>query len=515
MPRAILDAAGALHADYERVDWAATPLGAMAGWSPALRNAADLALHTRFPLTLLWGPQFVLVYNEAYAQMIADKHPAALGRPAREVFPEAWHIIGPMMESVSAGEGATWVEDEPVPLLRDGVLREAYFTFSYSPVRGAGGDIEGVIDIAADTTEQVIDRRRLELLNRLGALLATHEDEAVLLRHGLELLREDTADFPAVDVRPYQTGDGVGVEQTAAGPVATVPLGRGPGGGPSLAVRLSPMLAPDAAYLGFLRLVGATLGQALDRAGLRAGERAAAELERVMSETLQRSLLTPPAQPDRTQVAVRYRPAAVQAQIGGDWYDAFAVPGGPFTVVVGDVAGHDQLSAAAMAQVRNLLRGIAFGAGGPPGDVLAGLDRAVVGLGTGVYATAVLVHVEPPAAGAPWTVRWSLAGHPPPVLVAADGRASMLEAPPDPLLGIGGVARHTHALELAPGSTLVLYTDGLVERRRVPIEQGFAWLCELLEGTQDLDAEAVCDRVLSALQGRVEDDVALLALRVH
>src|SRR4051794_25464172 len=100
----------------------------MATWSPALRNAVSLALNTRFPVTLFWGPEFILIYNEAYVEMIADKHPSALGSPAREVFPEAWDVIGPMMQAAYAGAGPTWVEDALVPLERRGFLEETYFT---------------------------------------------------------------------------------------------------------------------------------------------------------------------------------------------------------------------------------------------------------------------------------------------------------------------------------------------------------------------------------------------------
>lgn len=140
-PQVLLEGAGGLRRAYEEVDWEATPLGAIPTWSPALRNAVDLALHTQFPVTLLWGPEFILVYNEAYVPLIADKHPAALGSPARKVFPEVWDTIGPMMESVLTGEGSTYVEDKALPLMRRGRLEEAYFTFSYSPVRGPGGVI--------------------------------------------------------------------------------------------------------------------------------------------------------------------------------------------------------------------------------------------------------------------------------------------------------------------------------------------------------------------------------------
>src|SRR4051794_19419032 len=116
VPRKVLwETAGALRPLLEAFDWGATPVGPVSSWSDALVDAVDIALSTQFPVTLFWGPEFVLIYNAAYVQMIGDKHPAALGAPAREVFPEAWELIGPMMERVRAGEGANWVENQSVP----------------------------------------------------------------------------------------------------------------------------------------------------------------------------------------------------------------------------------------------------------------------------------------------------------------------------------------------------------------------------------------------------------------
>ena len=198
----LFEPAGALRTAYDAVDWAATPLGPVSGWSPALRNAVDLALQTEFPVTLLWGPEFVLLYNARYVELIDDKHPAALGARARDVFPEAWDLIGPMMQAVRAGAGANWAEDEPVPLMRHGLLREAYFTFSYSPVRGPDGAIEGVMDIATETTRQVIDRRRLELLNALRELLADLDEEDEVAALALPLLRSAAADLPQSSSSP-------------------------------------------------------------------------------------------------------------------------------------------------------------------------------------------------------------------------------------------------------------------------------------------------------------------------
>ena len=487
-----------MRAAYEDVDWAATALGPVEHWSPALRNAVDLTLHTQFPVTLLWGPEFVMVYNEAYVELIADKHPSALGAPAKKVFPEAWEAIGPMMQSVLDGEGATWVEDEPVPLWRRGRLEEAYFTFSYSPVRGGPGQpIEGVLDIASETTPQVIDRRRLRTLGRLREILASVDTAGAVLARGLAALRADAADFPSVELRPSPAMQGLlvvskGVARLAIGPSRA---GRG-----VLEVRLSDHLEPDANYLGFLRLVASALGQALDRIDAR-------EAAQSFSEALQRSLLTAPPRRAGLDVAVRYQPAARVAQVGGDWYDAFSAPGGALTLVVGDVTGHDRRAAAAMAQVRNLLRGVVYAGSGSPARSLAALDRAMAGLGMGEYATGVIAELEGT------TLRWSNAGHPPPAVLAPDGGVRLLETAPEPLLGIAGGGRRDHEVTLEPGSAVVLYTDGLVERRDEPLDRGLVRLVAALEGLRGLDAEAICDRLLAQLGSRRDDDVALLVAR--
>jgi serine phosphatase RsbU (regulator of sigma subunit) len=495
-PQILLAAAGDLRRAYEEVDWAATPLGPIESWSPALRNAADLALHTQFPVTLLWGPEFVLVYNEAYVPLIADKHPSALGRPAREVFPEAWDTIGPLMESVYRGEGAMWLEDELLPLVRRGRLEEAYFTFGYSPVRSRSGEIEGVLDIATETTRQVIDRRRLRVLGRLREVLGELDSADAILARGLATLRTDAADFPSVRLGPPQRQD---EPLIVADGVARLPLGPSSSGRAVLEVQLSRHLDHDAAYLGFLRLVAAAIGQALDRVDAR-------EAERSFSEALQRSLLTRPPQWPGVQIAVRYRPATRVAQVGGDWYDAFPGPHGALTLAVGDVTGHDRQAAATMAQVRNLLRGAAYAEAGSPARGLCALDRAMDGLAVGAFATVVLAELDGNG------LRWCNAGHLPPAVVGPDGRARLLHTPPEPLVGIGEGGRAEYTAGLEPGSLLVLFTDGLVERRGEPLDARLAWLVETLEGCRELGAEGICDHLLAQLEGPVDDDVALLAV---
>lgn len=497
----VLARAGSLRAAYDAVDWAATSLGPVAEWSPALRNAADLALGTRFPVTLFWGPEFVLVYNAAYVEMIADKHPAALGSPAREVFPEAWHQIGPMMEGVYDGQGAVWVVDELVPLHRSGFLENCWFTFSYSPVRGPGGVIEGVMDIAVETTTPVVVSRRLQLLTRLGAALAEVTDMDGLRGAVVEVLATESDDLDAADLVDGEDAGGDGWVRVSL-PVTVERLDT-----PWLRVLPSAGVRRDAGFSDFLDLVAAALGRTADRL-------LATEAERSFSTALQVSLLPRPVTVPGIEVAVRYLPATAVAQVGGDWYDAFLLPDGSLTVSVGDVAGHDQHAAAAMAQLRNLARGVAYTLTASPASVLAGVDRAIEGLAPGVVATAVLVAFEDVGSGRP-RARWSNAGHPPPVLIDPDGRARLLETEPELLLGLEpGARRSDHTVELESGSTLLLYTDGLVERRGATLRDGLDWLVAAATGP-DLTPDLLCSRLLEDVAGAIEDDVALLALRVE
>ena len=513
------DAAGTLSAVYRGVDWAATPLGPVDGWSPVLLSTVELMLASRAPITLIWGPEYVLLYNEAYVPMIFDKHPAALGASCRDVFAEVWDTIGPMLDSVRAGHGATWVEDMRLFLDRRGYLEETYFTFSYSAVDGA----EGVIDIAAETTVQVIGARRLNLLSRLNGELSDLGDLTHLNERVLPVLRSSPADLPEVSLvfapaspltaEATVTDRDVRIEHDApGGPIARLRLDAS-AEGPMLVARLSPHLPVDDDYLGFLRLIGAALAQGLNRIRIRQAELRSIEMERELSETLQRSLLAPAAQPAHLDVAVRYQPAAAGAQIGGDWYDAFELPDGRLTVVVGDVSGHDRHAAAGMSQLRNLLRGISHALLKPPARVLAALNEAMTALRVDVFATVVLAQIDPDN-----TVTWSNAGHPPPVLMGPDGAVHLLDPPAEPLLGIRRRRQGTdHTVHLPPGSSIVLYTDGLIERRAGSLDDGLTELLTSLAAVapQNLTADQLSDHLLATFTGATEDDVVLCVVQAR
>jgi PAS domain S-box-containing protein len=259
----------------------------------------------------------------------------------------------------------------------------------------------------------------------------------------------------------------------------------------------------------------------------RAVEQQAAELARVsraaaaqreLSDRLQQALLTPPPEPDHLHVAVRYQPAQHEAQVGGDWYDAFLQPDGATMLVIGDVVGHGSAAAAAMGQLRGLLRALAYDNDEPPAATLTRAERAARGLAVSSLATAILARVErhPDVIGRR-LLRWSNAGHIPPVLLAADGSTTLLEARPDLMLGVDTDARRAdHTADLPDGSTLLLVTDGLVERRGSDLDGGLDRLREALSDLAERPLEELLDTVLSRLVPRAgEDDVAIVAVRVY
>jgi serine phosphatase RsbU (regulator of sigma subunit) len=239
-----------------------------------------------------------------------------------------------------------------------------------------------------------------------------------------------------------------------------------------------------------------------------------------VAERLQLSLLSPPVQPDHLELAVRYRPATQGVSIGGDWYDAFLQPDGDTVLVIGDVMGHDIEAAAAMGQVKTLVRGIAYDRLEEPAGVLRRVDHALVGLAVPTLATALVCRVEQDdadRASGLRRLRWSSAGHPDPMLLGADGSVVDLTAPVGPPLGIGWLgARVDGQVPMPEGSTLLLFTDGLFERRGLPLDEGRAQVREIVERNADLPLTLLCDRLLEELLGDgVEDDVAVLAVRAH
>jgi PAS domain S-box-containing protein len=139
------------------IDWPKHPLGPPAYWPQSLKSTVGIILHSRFPMFLWWGTELFCFYNDAYRPSLGEngKHPSIMGQPAKESWPEIWDIIHPLIEQVLSGGGATWSEDQLIPIFRNGKMEDVYWTFSYSPVTDETGEIAGVLVTCSETTDKI------------------------------------------------------------------------------------------------------------------------------------------------------------------------------------------------------------------------------------------------------------------------------------------------------------------------------------------------------------------------
>ncbi|SOF02178.1 Serine phosphatase RsbU, regulator of sigma subunit [Streptomyces sp. OV198] len=248
---------------------------------------------------------------------------------------------------------------------------------------------------------------------------------------------------------------------------------------------------------------------AATRDRLAGAEQQAAERHR-LARQLQRAIMPPTAHPvykAGLRVAVRYRPAEEDQRVGGDWYDAVVLPDGPVLLAVGDIAGHGIDAATSMVVLRNALRGLAI-TGAGPGRLLSWLNSVACCLTEQVTATVVCGLFDPTAR----TLRWANAGHVPPVLVCRE-KAEALTPPDGVLLGAVDDASYEEARhELRPQDILLMYTDGLIERRDSSMEQALGqFLAAASRPVDDLDD--YLDHLLSCDIADTDDDTCLIAVQ--
>ncbi|MEA2155228.1 MAG: hypothetical protein QOE11_1368 [Solirubrobacteraceae bacterium] len=248
-----------------------------------------------------------------------------------------------------------------------------------------------------------------------------------------------------------------------------------------------------------------------DRVALAVDHARAFGREHRIAETLQRSLLpqTLPSLPG-VELGARYLPAASEAEVGGDWYDAIALTGGRALLVLGDVSGKGLAAASTLGALRNAIRAYALEGHGPA-EIAERLNEFVLADPGREHMATLVLAVFDPVGG---ELTWVNAGHPSPLLLSAEGDASLLEGGRSVPLGVlpfPGYAVATTVIE--PGGALVLYTDGLIERRGEHLDDGMDLL--LVTAAQGpLDPDALCDRLLAAAAptGATSDDIALLVL---
>ena len=312
---------GEMGALIRAIDWEATPLGPMGTWPQSLRTALSICLSSRFPIVIFWGPDLVMLYNDAYLPIPGGKHPASMGRPGLEVWEEIRDVIGPMLRGVISTGEATWSEDLMLPIVRDGAPSESYFTFTYSPIRDESGGVGGVFCAVVETTVRVIEERRLRLLNSLAeatrartpeeacahaaariaqapddvpfALIYLLDDaarvarlagvaniEAGTSRSPTTIPFGDASTWPFDELEPLHAPRFVELEDLPhAGGAMILPIERSGGGRPFgfIVAGLAPLLPHSESYDRFHKLLSASISQAVSSAAAYEEERKRAE----------------------------------------------------------------------------------------------------------------------------------------------------------------------------------------------------------------------------------------------
>ncbi len=254
-----------------------------------------------------------------------------------------------------------------------------------------------------------------------------------------------------------------------------------------------------------VELTATQIGNAIGRARAR-------EIENAAAETLQESLLGPPIQVDGVGHSTRYLPAEAALHIGGDWHNAQRLPDGRILIAVGDVVGRGLEAATVMGQLRSAVSACALRCTSPA-DLLECLDEFAAGIPGAASTTVALAFVDVEEQ----TLDYVSAGHPPPVFVSPDGAVCVLEDAVTRPLAVGRMPRPQvgATVPFPPGSLVLLYSDGLVERRSEALDDGIARLVESVRSSWNKPMDALCDSILAeVLQGlRRDDDIAMLALR--
>jgi signal transduction histidine kinase/two-component SAPR family response regulator len=177
-------------------DWGATPLGDPANWPSSLRSALSICLGSGFPIAIYWGPQLALLYNDAWSPILGAKHPWALGRSAKDVWPEIWETIGPLFTHVLTTGEATYREDQLLSMRRHGYTEECYFNYTFSPIRGDEGRVDGIFNAVIETTFRVIAERRTRVLRELSDALSGARSAREACRTAARVLGISTHDVP-------------------------------------------------------------------------------------------------------------------------------------------------------------------------------------------------------------------------------------------------------------------------------------------------------------------------------
>lgn len=365
-----------------------------------------------------------------------------------------------------------------------------------------------VLERAIDMRDRAVALVRA-LTGERAAMAVVHsldgsEPPRVLAR-GSSDIRADALDASLLDGVAAAALDANGPTRAQAGPfeLLAVPL--------RARDRILGVLTMGVPFEGPTRLTGVLIQRVATRAALAFDNALLYEQERDVSHSLQMGLLGKDLSPARNAViATAYRPGSAALEVGGDWYDAFTLADDRLAILVGDVVGHGLEAAVAMGQLRGAVRALA--PTGPPHAVLEGLDVFVEQLPAAAMAT--LAYVELNTSNGRFA--YACAGHPPPLVVAADGTPRLLWEGRSTPLGSSFARGREEALDrLEPGDVIVLYSDGLVERRTEGISAGIDALLDVTRTASGARPRELVDAILGGLlEQEQDDDVCVLALRL-
>jgi PAS domain S-box-containing protein len=464
------------------VAWAVAPIviagertGAIVALNDVDRRAGS---RTRARLAALDGAnvRLALLADASHALLSAPSLRAGLTQMARLLVPVAadWVVLDLLDEQTGVLERAALAHRDPAlhaqgeaqlgPLPR---LRPRMTSCFARVLRGEPAVHLTAIPAVEHALDE-LDRARLELFHQLGAAEAVSSPMRTRTRTvgAITLVRSDTD-------QPYEPADLTFVTELAT------------------------------------------------RAAFAAENAVLLEQSELRAESLQRALLPDvPAAIGQARLAHLYRPTDDVAQVGGDWYDAFPLKDDSIALVIGDVAGHDMHAAGRMGAIRHKLRAIASDRLSPPSEVLRRLDAVIRRLAPGDLVTMIYARLVPPRdADAPWTLEWSSAGHPPPLLMSPGVEPRLLPTDPDPPIGVVECERTDQRLSLPRRATIVLFTDGLIERAGESLDRGLSRLVQQAAALEppdgdDTNVDTLPDGLLDVLQGPAEDDIAVLAVHV-
>ncbi|GGK90193.1 SpoIIE family protein phosphatase [Mangrovihabitans endophyticus] len=306
--RTAFERGGEMGRRMRALDWAKTPLGPPAGWPAELQNAVATTLASRAQIVIFYGPQYCVLYNDAYIATMGSKHPVSLGRPGHVMWAETWTLLQELFDGVVRADESYWATDHQFTIDRYGFLEHTYFDISYDPIRSSSGSVGGVLCIVTETTKRVLNERRVRTLSALGSRLAGATGQGSLGAQVAQVLGENAADVPFAALYLDDPNDGGGltlvgasgaaarefaafgdaclgtihqvlgtgrpgelplaeacaaVPDTAATQALALPVGIGTGNVGLLVVGVSKYLAVDQDYSAFLDLVCAQISRAV------------------------------------------------------------------------------------------------------------------------------------------------------------------------------------------------------------------------------------------------------------